>query len=63
MSIYDNAVSGLRFNGIKKKSLLDEAAESALSAAALWDSVSTRLKAHASVCALPAPSPSSLRFC
>ena len=47
MSIYDNAVSGLRFNGIKKKSLLDEAAESALSAAALWDSVSTRLKAHA----------------
>jgi phosphate transport system ATP-binding protein len=47
MSIYDNAVSGLRFNGIKKKSLLDEAAESALVAAALWDSVSTRLKAHA----------------
>jgi phosphate transport system ATP-binding protein len=47
MSIYDNAVSGLRFNGIKKKSLLDEAAESALTAAALWDSVSTRLKAHA----------------
>jgi phosphate transport system ATP-binding protein len=47
MSIYDNAVSGLRFNGIKKKSLLDEAAESALSAAARWDSVSTRLKAHA----------------
>jgi phosphate transport system ATP-binding protein len=47
MSIYDNAVSGLRFNGIKKKSLLDEAAESALIAAALWDSVSDRLKAHA----------------
>jgi phosphate transport system ATP-binding protein len=47
MSIYDNAVSGLRFNGIKKKSLLDEAAESALNAAALWDSVSSRLKAHA----------------
>ena len=40
MSIYDNVVSGLRFNGIKKKSLLDEAAESALVAAALWDSVS-----------------------
>jgi phosphate transport system ATP-binding protein len=47
MSIYDNAVSGLRFNGIKKKALLDEAAESALVAAALWDSVSSRLKAHA----------------
>ena len=47
MSIYDNAVSGLRFNGIRKKALLDEAAESALVAAALWDSVSNRLKAHA----------------
>ena len=47
MSIYDNVVSGLRFNGIKKKSLLDEAAESALVAAALWDSVSMRMKAHA----------------
>ena len=48
MSIYDNVVSGLRFNGIRKKSVLEEAAESALIAAALWDSVSTRLKAHAS---------------
>ena len=47
MSIYDNVVSGLRFNGIRKKSLLDEAAESALVAAALWDSVSNRMKAHA----------------
>ncbi|MGO9963814.1 MAG: phosphate ABC transporter ATP-binding protein [Acidimicrobiales bacterium] len=48
MSIYDNVVSGLRFNGIRKKSVLDEAAESALIGAALWDSVSTRMKAHAS---------------
>ena len=48
MSIYENAVAGLRFNGIRKKSLLDEAAESALVAAALWDSVRDRLKAHAS---------------
>ena len=48
MSIYDNVVSGLRFNGVKKKSLLDEAAESALISAALWDSVKGRLKAHAS---------------
>jgi phosphate transport system ATP-binding protein len=47
MSIYDNVVSGLRFNGIRKKSLLDEAAESALVAAALWDSVSNRMKSHA----------------
>src|SRR5665213_2737581 len=48
MSIYDNAVSGLRFNGVKKKALLDEAAESSLRSAALWDSVSTRLKVAAS---------------
>jgi phosphate transport system ATP-binding protein len=47
MSIYENVVSGLRFNGIKKKSLLDDAAESALVAANLWDSVTTRMKAHA----------------
>ena len=47
MSIYDNAVSGLRFNGVRKKSLLDESAESALIAAALWDSVRDRLRAHA----------------
>jgi phosphate transport system ATP-binding protein len=47
MSIYDNVVSGLRFNGIRKKSLLDEAAESSLVAASLWDSVSSRMKAHA----------------
>ncbi|HXQ43181.1 MAG TPA: phosphate ABC transporter ATP-binding protein [Acidimicrobiales bacterium] len=48
MSIYDNAVSGLRFNGVRSKALLDEAAESALIAAALWDSVRGRLRAHAS---------------
>ncbi len=48
MSIYDNVVSGLRFNGVRKKALLNEAAESALIAAALWDSVRGRLKASAS---------------
>jgi phosphate transport system ATP-binding protein len=48
MSIYENAVAGLRFNGVRKKALLDEAAESALVGAALWDSVRDRLKAHAS---------------
>jgi phosphate transport system ATP-binding protein len=47
MSIYENAVAGLKFNGVRKKSLLNEAAESALIAAALWDSVRDRLKAHA----------------
>jgi phosphate transport system ATP-binding protein len=48
MSIYENAVAGLKFNGVRKKVLLDEAAESALIGAALWDSVRDRLKAHAS---------------
>ncbi len=48
MSIYENTVAGLKFNGVRKKSLLDEAAESALIGAALWDSVRDRLKAHAS---------------
>ncbi len=48
MSIYENAVAGLRFNGVRKRSLLDEAAESALVAAALWNSVRDRLKASAS---------------
>jgi len=48
MSIYDNVVSGLRFNGIKKKALLDEAAETSLRSAALWDSVESRLKVAAS---------------
>ncbi len=48
MSIYENTVAGLKFNGVRKKALLDEAAESALIAAALWDSVRDRLKAHAS---------------
>lgn len=47
LSIYDNAVAGLRFNGVKKKSLLDEAAEDALTSAALWDSVKNRLKGSA----------------
>jgi phosphate transport system ATP-binding protein len=48
MSIYHNVVSGLRFNGVRRKALLDEAAESALIAAALWDDVRGRLRAHAS---------------
>ena len=48
MSIIENAMVGLRFNGVRKQSLLDEAAESALVAAALWDSVRDRLKAKAS---------------
>jgi phosphate transport system ATP-binding protein len=48
MSILENAMVGLRFNGVRDQSLLDEAAESALVASALWDSVRDRLKAKAS---------------
>jgi phosphate transport system ATP-binding protein len=43
MTIFDNVVSGLRFAGIRKKSLLKEAAELALRQAALWDLVEHRL--------------------
>ncbi len=48
MSLYDNVVSGLRFNGVKKKSILDAACEESLKAAALWDEIKDRLKAHGS---------------
>ncbi len=48
MSILENAMVGLRFNGVRDQSILDEAAQSALVAAALWDSVRDRLKAKAS---------------
>jgi phosphate transport system ATP-binding protein len=43
MSIFDNVVAGLRFAGIKRRSFLREAAESALRHAALWDLVKDRL--------------------
>ncbi len=44
MSIRDNVVAGLRFSGVRKKSVLDEALEGSLRAAALWDEVDNRLK-------------------
>ena len=47
MSIYDNVISGLRLNGIRKKSLLDEVVEESLRGAAMWDEVNTRLKSAA----------------
>lgn len=47
MNIYQNVVSGLRFAGVTRKALLDEAAEAALIAAGLWESVKFRLKAPA----------------
>ena len=48
MSIHDNVISGLKFGGVTKKSVLDEALETSLRAAALWDEVDNRLKASAS---------------
>ena len=47
MSIRDNVISGLSFSGVKKKAVLDEALESSLRAAALWDEVDSRLKSSA----------------
>jgi phosphate transport system ATP-binding protein len=43
MSIFDNVVSGLRFAGVRKRSVLREAAEDALRHSALWDLVKDRL--------------------
>ncbi|BAL92908.1 putative phosphate ABC transporter ATP-binding protein [Actinoplanes missouriensis 431] len=43
MSIYENAVAGLKLNGVKKKSILDDAAEKSLRSANLWDEVKDRL--------------------
>lgn len=47
MSIIENVTSGLRFNGIRNKAVLAEAAESALRAAALWETVKDRLDSPA----------------
>ncbi|MFI7577611.1 phosphate ABC transporter ATP-binding protein PstB [Micromonospora sp. NPDC049497] len=43
MSIYENVVAGLRLNGVRRKSILDEAAEKALKSANLWNEVKDRL--------------------
>ena len=43
MSIYDNVAAGLRLNGVKKKSVLDESVERSLRSANLWDEVRGRL--------------------
>jgi phosphate transport system ATP-binding protein len=42
-SIYDNIAYGLRIQGVKKKSTLDEVVEQCLRSAALWDEVKDRL--------------------
>jgi phosphate transport system ATP-binding protein len=43
MSIYDNVVAGLKLNGVRKKSVLDDAAEQNLRSANLWEEVKDRL--------------------
>jgi phosphate transport system ATP-binding protein len=43
MSIYENVVAGLKLNGVKKKAVLEEAAERSLRSANLWDEVKDRL--------------------
>ncbi|MGC4803988.1 phosphate ABC transporter ATP-binding protein PstB [Micromonospora sp. DT233] len=43
MSIFDNVVAGLRLNGVRRKAVLEEAAERALRSANLWDEVRDRL--------------------
>ncbi len=47
MSIYDNVVSGLKLNGRRKKSELDEIVEKNLVHAGLWEEVKDRLKSPA----------------
>jgi phosphate transport system ATP-binding protein len=46
-SIYENVVYGLRIAGVKKRSELDDAAEKALTNAALWNEVKDRLNTSA----------------
>jgi phosphate transport system ATP-binding protein len=42
-SIYDNVAVGLRLNGMRRRSLLDERVETSLRRAALWEEVQDRL--------------------
>ncbi len=48
MSIFDNVISGLRFNGVRNKRLLRDMGIAALHNAALWDIVKDRLHQPAS---------------
>lgn len=43
-SIYENVAYGLRVRGVKKRALLDDAIEEALTQAALWEEVKHRLR-------------------
>ncbi len=49
-SIYDNVVYGLRLQGIKDRAVLDQAVETSLKQAAIWDEVKDKL--HTSALAL-----------
>jgi phosphate transport system ATP-binding protein len=44
MSIYDNVVAGVRLNGVRNRSVLDEIVEDCLKMAYLWDEVKDNLK-------------------
>jgi phosphate transport system ATP-binding protein len=44
MSVYDNIAFGPRTHGVKSRLKLDEAVESSLRSAAIWDEVKDRLK-------------------
>ncbi|HEY4773213.1 MAG TPA: phosphate ABC transporter ATP-binding protein PstB [Xanthobacteraceae bacterium] len=46
-SIYENVAAGLWVRGIRKRSLVDERVEQALTQAALWDEVKDRLRTSA----------------
>ncbi|HEY9472510.1 MAG TPA: phosphate ABC transporter ATP-binding protein PstB [Mycobacteriales bacterium] len=43
MSVYDNVAAGLRFNGVRSRTVLDGAVERSLRAANLWHEVKDRL--------------------
>jgi phosphate transport system ATP-binding protein len=47
MSVYDNIAFGPRTHGVKSRVKLDEAVETSLRAAAIWDEVKDRLKKNA----------------
>ena len=71
MSIEDNVVAGLKLSGEKNKKKLKEVAEKSLRGANLWDELRTVWTSQAaaspvvssSVCASPALSPWSQRYC
>ena len=44
MSIYDNVASGLKLNGFRNRTILDETVERSLKSAALWEEVKDDLK-------------------